>query len=144
MPDLRDAERARLVAAYGGTDYRVGLTDGPATLRVGMPWAAIDPRLTKGAACLAYLTAVNPASKQLSADENIQRQQELLGDIMTSGYRAVPGLAVADDGSWPDEPGFLVPGLPLAPARALAERYGQNAFLHAQAGEQVRLIWCAT
>ena len=136
------SERARLDAAYRRTAYRVELPDGPAVLRVDMAWSDIDARLTGGATSLAYLTAVNPGSQPLSVDENARRQRALLDDIMKLGGISLPGSAVADDGAWPDEPGCLVAGLHQVTALALAERYGQNAFLHAQVGGAVRLIWC--
>lgn len=142
MTVLDDAERARLAAAYCHTAYRVSLADGPAVLRIGMPWQEIDHRLAGSIARFAYVTAVNPASRILDAFDNARRQRALLDDIMVLGYSALPGVAVADDANWPDEPGFLVADLPLETARALAVRYGQHAFLHAEAGGPVHLIWC--
>lgn len=137
-----EAVRARLDAAYRRTAYRVELAGFPAVLRVDMPWAAIDARLTGGVCCLAYLTAANPGSQKLSDAENAQRQRALNDDIIDGGCTVLPGMAVADDGMWPDEAGFLVAGLSCEAAHALAVAYGQNAFLHAETGGHVRLIWC--
>ena len=41
----------------------------------------------------------------------------------------LPGVAVDPFGEWPDEPSFLVMGLSLESAKALAARYQQNAIL---------------
>lgn len=144
MAALDDSERTRLVAAYRQTAYRISLPGKPAVLRIDVPWAAVDPRLTHGLECLAYITAANPASQALDDAENARRLRALLDDIMALGSSAQSGIAVADDGNWPDEPGFLVADLPIETARALAVRYGQNAFLHARTGDAVRLIWCGT
>lgn len=134
--------RARLAQAYRQTDYRVNLGGHTIALRVGDPWAALARSREAGdAPCFAYLTAVNPASRRLGAAENEQRLAALHDQLVASGYLPRPGVAVADDGKWPDERGWLAFGMPREAARALARIHGQNAFLFGTRDGQVELVW---
>lgn len=134
--------RKALAAAYRATAYVVALPDGPCTLRVGAACACLDRwLLANGYRCWSWLTAVNPGSQALAADENAERLVRLRDDIAALGLRALPATASADANDWPDEPSCFVAGLDQERARELARRHGQNAFLAGMPGEAVRLVW---
>lgn len=134
--------RAHLAQAYWQTDYRVHLGGQVFALRIGEPWTALArTREAGGAPCFAYLTSVNPASRELGTTENETRLAALYDALVASGFLPQPGVAVADDGKWPDERGWLVPGMPRDVALAFARIHGQNAFLFGTRGAAVELVW---
>lgn len=134
-----------LDAAYRATLYRADCPNAPGgflPIRVGASHPLVDAWLDRvGVDCWAYLSAENPASRQLPADANAQRSVALRQTLEQSGKPFLPGLAIADDGIWPPEVSFLVGGLSEADAGGLAARWGQNAFVHGRRGEVSRLIW---
>jgi hypothetical protein len=56
------------------------------------------------------------------------------------GHPRLAGRAEDPAGIWPGEPSFLVFGVRERDARGLAERFGQNALLHAGADGVPRLV----
>ena len=133
-------ERARLADAYCRTAYRIRVDDRCHDLRIGQPWAL--PAAAGAGSGFAYLTAVNPGSRRLADDDNACRLAALHADLSAAGFAPLPGVAVADDGAWPDEPGWLVGGLGPDEAMFLARAYGQNAFLMGWPGRPVEMVWC--
>jgi len=133
---------ARLEAAYRATRYRLASAGGPIVLEVGARAPALDRLLAAaGARRWAWLTAVNPGARQLGAAENAARLAALDAELARGGRAALPGVAVDLAGAWPDEESRLVLDLDVGTARALAERFGQVAFLAGEAGAEVRLEW---
>lgn len=134
-----------LDAAYRATLYRVDCPDAPGgylQIRVGASHPLVDAWLDRfGVDCWSYLSAENPASRPLPAEQNIPRTAALRLALEQSGKPFMPGQAIADDGSWPPEASFLVGGLDEADACALAGRWGQNAIVFCQRGGLSRLIW---
>lgn len=134
-----------LDAAYRATLYRVDCPDaagGFLPIRIGALHPLVDAWLDRvGVDCWAYLSAENPASRQLPADQNAQRSAALRQALEQSGRPFLPGQAIADDGAWPPEAGFLVGGLDEADACALAGRWRQNAIVFGRRDGLSRLIW---
>jgi hypothetical protein len=148
MEDGEDFEdRARLERAYRATRYtatREGVTIG---IRIGEVCAVLDAWL--GAAHAqewAYLTACNPRSRVLSAEQNAARMAALVVDLGVIGWPMVHGAgepAPAADGQvdWTAEPSVLVLGLSREAALELARRYDQHAFVYGRRGQAAELIW---
>ena len=135
-------QKNRLDAAYRATSYVVDLTGGPLTVRVGCPVQGLDEWLAKGGwNCWSWLTSANPGSRRLGDVENADRLIALKLALDASGARWYGATAVADDGLWPDEPGFFLPGLTRRDCDSLAGQFGQAAFLHGQAGGMPELVW---
>lgn len=108
-PGYREAmERQRLRNAYLNTTYRVY---NPAIdIRIDKENHGLAATLQQiGHTQWAFLTAWNPFSKQLSAEENEARNQRLLDDVRP--FRVFHGEGVGDDSSWPPEKSFLVAGI---------------------------------
>lgn len=136
-------DRDALAQAYRKTLYRVHLEGREVVLRVGVEAPELDAELARrGELTWAWLTAVNPRSERFGEPANLRRLAELDVALAAAGWRAVPGVAVDPDGRWPDEPSRLVFGAPSGAVEALAERFGQNAFLAGRRGEPVELHWC--
>ena len=79
----------------------------------------------------AFITAYNPFSQQLSQDENLERQANLVKEIQSRGLNLLQGLGQDPDHKWEDEPSVLVLGIALEAAKKLSRTYEQNAF-----------VWC--
>ena len=133
-----------LVQAYLETRYRVdgvrdarhqrlrvdGALSGSLILQIGqhseglLAWfreAHVD--------CAAYVTACNPWSRELSAQENEERMQELKAELSHRSLRFLSGQGVHPSNGWSAESSVLVLGLSREAARRLGERWQQNAIV---------------
>ena len=136
------AKTTELVAAYRATTYRVFLPGGGCDLRLGMASETLRCWLeTAGVIRFAILTAHNPGSLPVAAEENALRQAEPECALLELGYEPYAGENVADDDSWPDEESCFVPGISGAEAQVLARRYGQNAIVCGGADGVPELVW---
>ena len=83
----------------------------------------------RGVTSAAFLTAFNPYSVLLTAEENLHNQHSLISDIHSLGLTSIAGEGSDSSNLWPSEPSVLALGISLQSAELLADRYGQNAFL---------------
>jgi hypothetical protein len=88
------------------------------------------------------VTAHNPRSEPLSADENRARHQRLQIDVSARGYAAFPGEGIGDDRTWPPEISLLILGMSPAEAVALGAAHGQRAVVWGALGEPAVLLPC--
>ena len=136
------ARTTELEAAYRATTYRVFLPGGGCDLRLGVASETLRCWLeTAGVARFAILTAHNPGSEDVDSEENVLRQAQLECALLELGYEPYAGENVADDDSWPAEESCFVPGISVAEALALGERYGQNAIICGGADGKAELVW---
>lgn len=77
----------------------------------------------------AFITAWNPFSQQLSANENEQRQQELKVQLKTRGLMFFDGIGKHPSNGWPGEQSFLIMNINYASAKALAGKFEQHTFV---------------
>lgn len=107
-----------IVQAYRSAAWAVELPGGTPEVRLDAP---ADPQLRPS----GIVTAYNPASIPLTAEENREADQELLRHVRSLGVPFRRTLAKGDDG-W-EEPGFLLLGdvRPLLVELGLV--FGQNA-----------------
>jgi hypothetical protein len=130
---------AELLALYRRTHYDVALPGGgSATLRAGEPPPPAVATWIGGDAQAVYLTACNPRSCALTADENEARMADLRLRLYAAGMRWLEGSAAIPGQPW-RESSVLAAGLPLQRIDALARAFGQNASLHVYAGAPARL-----
>ena len=105
-------------------------------MRIGEAHPVLDTLLTaRGSRSWAYVTAHNPDSAPLTADENRIRHTRLEADVSARGYEALPGEGVGDDGTWPPEASLLILGMSRADAIALGLAHGQRAVVWGELGE---------
>ena len=83
---------------YLRTTYRVSGVTPAIDIRVGEPCPPLDALLDKHAArSWAFITAWNPGSKKLEADENHRRQAALKAEVKQDGYVFYRGAGIPDD-----------------------------------------------
>lgn len=129
----------QLIAAYMAAEYRVH-GDLPITLRVGAAapggWLEV-----LGCQSATVVTAWNPFSEQLPADENLARQRELVAIVEAAGLRWLPAVGQDPAGQWLAEESACVLDAPLALVYAWLARFGQFAAVRVERGERCRLVW---
>lgn len=119
-----------LVDAYRQTRFRVLAGAGPFTLRIDERSFELSGLMAaQGSYSAAYLTAENPFSIAISADENAVRQANLKADLDAIGALTVQGEGEGADPTWPPEASWLALGLTRDQACALGTKYGQNAIV---------------
>ena len=134
---------AGLEAPYRATAYRVYLPGGTVEIRIGEVNGQLDAFLAAAKARdWAFISAVNPASRILPAEENAKRHAGLCHDVGVAGLSGFPGEALADAGDWPTEAGLLILDMDEQAAREAGRRFGQNAVVWGARGEPSRLVWC--
>lgn len=95
---------------------------------------------TYHASSAAFITACNPASELLPAEENDQRQALLLQCIEQLGLHWLPGRGEDPAGEWPGEDSFLVLGIEKETACGLGRQFGQNAIVFCDSGAVPQLV----
>ncbi|HBO3135822.1 TPA: DUF3293 domain-containing protein [Pseudomonas aeruginosa] len=115
--------------AYLETEYWVHASQ-PFRLLAGKPSAdLLDAHQAHGASCSTFVTACNPFSQPLEHEANAIRQSDLADELTKRGLVFVPGIGQHPSNQWPGEDSYLVFGLELESAKALAIRLEQNAFI---------------
>lgn len=115
-----DTDTRQRLRAYRNTAYHCS---GFGTARIGQP----APVRLQDVPLWLIITAHNPASRRLRADENQAREQALERWLDTKGYSWHPCIARADSGDWPDETGCLVLNPDDGLCHAAGSQWGQNA-----------------
>jgi hypothetical protein len=134
----------RLLTAYRNTSYFADTPAGRQRIRIGEAHPALDTLLTaRGHRHWAYVTAHNPGSVPLTAEENRARHTRLEADVRARGYEVFPGEGIGDDGEWPPEASLLILGMPRAEATALGHAHAQRAVVWGGVGESALLLICS-
>lgn len=132
-----------LDTAYRATTYIAHLHTGNLNLRVGHASTALE-QLMKDHQCdqWAFISAVNPDSKQLTEAANANRHRQLLEVIRQSKLCYFAGDGVPDIAGWPIEPSLMVLGIPLKQALEIASKFGQRAILAGTRSSLPALYYC--
>jgi hypothetical protein len=77
----------------------------------------------------AFITAYNPASVELSNEENKERNRELEEKIQALHLDYIHGEGKCDESKWSGEESFLVLGINQEDAIQLGKEFGQNAIV---------------
>lgn len=140
LPRVHSQMDPTLIQAYRQAEYRV-LGDEPMVLRIDVASAPLAGlHRTLNVDCSAFITAWNPLSQLTPASVNRARHGQLAADMAARGLYAIEAIGVDPAGHWPDEPGYLFPGLSEQDARQTGRRYGQNAVVWAGSEATPRLI----
>jgi hypothetical protein len=127
-----------LVQAYRQTRFKA---DNGLILLVGQPNAAlVQAQRQQGTDCSAFITACNPFSQPLAADQNAARLADLAKALAQRGLAFVQGIGQHPSNTWPGEASYLVLGLALEDAKALGEQFCQNAIVCSAADGVPQLI----
>jgi hypothetical protein len=89
------------------------------------------------------VTAHNPGSVRLTADENRTRHTRLEADVSARGYEVFSGEGIGDEGEWPPEASLLILGMPRAEALSLGHAHAQRAVVWGVVGESALLLICS-
>jgi len=136
------AKTSELEAAYRATTYRVYLPGGCADLRIDQANAVLKRWLEKtGCESFAIVTAHNPGSQVIAAEENAERQSQLECDLLEGNYEPYAGENRPDDGGGPVEDSCFIPDITREDACALAGIFGQNAVVCGGADAVPHLVW---
>lgn len=132
---------AELIEAYKRTQYLVHTKDGILALRVGQPSKELADLIHAAQAVSGtFITAENPFSEALAADENKARQAHLREDLIGLGAVVIDGAGQGDDPSWPAEASYAAIGISLEQACELGRKYLQNAIIWFDASGTPELI----
>jgi len=92
--------------------------------------------------CSVFITAWNPFSQQLTAQENEERHQALIAEIKGRSLSFLPGVGQHPSNNWPGEQSVLVMGLSLEAAKALGRRFDQHAVVWTGRDGVPELLMC--
>ena len=121
---------AELIEAYKRTQYLVQTKDGILALRVGQPSKKLADLIHAAQPVGgAFITAENPFSRALAANENKVRQAHLLEDLVALGAVVINGAGQGDDPGWPAEASYAAIGISRKQACELGRKYQQNAII---------------
>ncbi|MFN2334951.1 MAG: DUF3293 domain-containing protein [Wenzhouxiangellaceae bacterium] len=127
-----------VIAAYRAAEYRV--EDG-FVLMVDQPSSALAAwQAAKKVSCSALITACNPVGQQVERARNQEATADLRAWLEKQNFSSTPAAGQDPQARWPEEPGFLIAGLALVPARELGRRFDQNAIVWAGSDAIPRLI----
>jgi hypothetical protein len=119
--------QAAQTQAYKETHYAVQDLE-PFVLRIGeVSEDLIACHKRHRVECSAFITAWNPFSKQLTPEENKERNHALIQEIKGRSLSFLPGVGNHPSNDWPGEQSLLVLGLCLESAKTLGRRFEQNA-----------------
>ena len=134
---------SRLEAAYLATTFRVESSSGQIDIRVGHMHPKLDALLQElGATAWAYVTAWNPGSRPMRADQNALAQDELLRMVRDRGLTLFEGDGIPDRAGWAPERSVWIAGISRQEAVEFGRRFGQNAIVAGREGGVADLVWC--
>ncbi|HKX84473.1 MAG TPA: DUF3293 domain-containing protein [Pyrinomonadaceae bacterium] len=139
---MDEARRKAMEAVYRATDYVVRGDVSTVVIRIGERCPAVDDLLGEARETWAFMTAWNPYSQELPAEENARRQNELIEELNAKGLRFFHGAGEDPNGAWPAEESLLVLGIDRDSAIGLAEKFEQNAIVFGRRTEPAELVWC--
>ena len=88
--------------------------------------AGVAPEFLRGDFVAWVITAWNPESELVSAEQNAAAHRELLADVEAAGLVALPAVGMSRDRRWSEE-SVLVVGASRQWVLGIAEKYKQNA-----------------
>ncbi len=133
--------KKELEKAYLDTTYSVFIDENKYAIKIGSPVPSIINKLFKKEKSAVIITAWNPRSKALPAEENEVRNKKLYSNLIDNKYIIYKALGQGIDASWPAEEGFFIIGLKKADAEKIAVEYGQYAYLSLEVEKSASLVF---
>ena len=120
-----------ILQSYKSADYHVDASPS-FILKIGMHSPELDSIYkTSHKHTVAFITAFNPYSQELSAQENKDRNHKLEELIQSLGFDYIHGEGKCGDGDWDGEKSFLIFGISKEQASDIGKEFEQNA-----------IVWC--
>lgn len=140
---MKNQQRIDFEAAYLQTNYTVRDGNNQITIRIGEINPALYELLERyGVENWAFVTAYNPYSNSLSAEENENRQAKLLTRLKESSFRFLNGYGEAENKDWLPAKSVLIFNIDRETALSLGREFEQNAIVIGQIGSKPELVWC--
>lgn len=118
-----------LRAAYRDTNYVAILSEGETVIRIGQRNTSVERWLTDlGKRSALFLSAWNPMSKLLTAEENAARHADLLRRVVAGGWPCVEAEGRSSAGDW-SETSLLIAGMGHYEADRLAKHFEQAGYV---------------
>jgi len=118
-----------LRAAFRETHYLASVPFGEVRIEVGQHSPAVSDWLAAtGKRSAIFLSAWNPMSQPLSAEENALRHAELSERVRESGFPFVDAVGRSPDGAW-SETSLLIAGVDVSDANRLARHFEQAGYV---------------
>lgn len=118
-----------LRAAYRDTNYVAILPEGETVIRIGQRNPAVEGWLKDlGKRSALFLSAWNPMSKLLTAEENAARHADLLSRVGVGGWPHVDAEGRSPAGDW-SETSLLIAGIGHYEADRLAKHFEQAGYV---------------
>ena len=131
MPDLETELSEELIDAYKATNFEV-LSNPKFIIKVDEYCEGLSKLFQNtGYENACFITAYNPASVELTSDQNQLAQSQLHSDLTQIKTVILDGIGNDPNGLWEGEPSFLILGISLNDAKKIGIKYAQNAF-----------VWC--
>jgi hypothetical protein len=128
---------------YNATTFRVETPDGHTDIRIGTKHPRIDALLSQQKETeWAYITAWNPGSRPLPADQNALAHDNLLQLIRDRGFACYEGDGIPDKEGWAPEGSVWIAGISRHEAAEIGRQFGQNAIAVGHLGEVAELLFC--
>ena len=129
--------------AYRATSYWVKDRDQHFSIRIGEASEDLEQLLTAhDSTNWAYITASNPRSEMLTAEENAARNDQLMDHVKQAGRLYFRGEGIGNDPTWPPEASILIVGMDKDEALELGREFGQNAIVIGRKGQAAELVDC--
>lgn len=125
------------------TRYTIDIPGGNSLiLSIGVPDPELDNLLSHHQAVnYAYLTAYNPQSTTLNADDNWQRHQQLCHELNQRDFHYLIGKAIPDTGEWEPELCVFVFDMPRTVVLNLCQTYAQDGAVVGELGSAPKLMF---
>jgi hypothetical protein len=131
-----------LEALYRNTTFRVEAPNGHIDIRIGDKHPRIDSLLSEhNATEWAYITAWNPGSRPMSAEENALAHDKLLEIIRDRNFQPYLGEGIPDQEGWAPEQSIWIAGISRHEAAELGRQFGQNAIVVGTLGGVAELVF---
>ena len=139
------AHQPTLLKAYKSACYEVQIDTATLVMRVGQPLpAALKVYFqANGIGMAAFISAANPLSRPLTAEDNAGRHTQLQRALHKLDVLWLPGYGRDPVGVWGAEASVLALGLGRAQAMQLAERFEQNAYIEVLPHMPAKLVLTA-
>ena len=142
MPLNPSSNVASLDQAYQATLYEVFAHHETIQLRVNATNTSLDQLLQDHqVATWALITAYNPYSQQLTAQENHRRNQSLRKVLGAMELSVLDAVGRDESGQWPPEKSLFTLGMSRTQAIDIGGQFSQNAILYGELGQPVELLW---